>query len=428
MRKIIFFITIIAIVLAIPLTVFLLQKQQESRSKAASSTQLYFTPSSSSTNPIIATVGSTIPLRLMVNPGTNQVSLIRLVIAYDTTAFTVNLSNAFVVNTAVFPGGIVSGPTVTSSGSVETLTVEMSIGSDPTKAIQTIQEAGVINLSMIAPPQFSNRISFSSQTQVLSIAPADGPAENVLSAAVPAFIDIAGPTPTLTLTPSVTLSPIPTMTPTRTPTPSPTITPTLTRTPTPTPTRTPTPTPASPTPTLAGQLLNLTVFLHNIGNSGDNVNPTSSTNSNKTPLHPSKTATVTLVNDANQSFGASGQIVYNSTNGNFTGTVSMGPNFTPGFYQVKIKVSQYLQVSAATVNAQGSSVNVRPVTLVVGDINDDNLLDIRDYNVLLGCVNDPTPTTCTSANLLLSDLNDNGTVDHVDYTLFLREISVQPGD
>ena len=76
------------------------------------------------------------------------------------------------------------------------------------------------------------------------------------------------------------------------------------------------------------------------------------------------------------------------------------------------------------------------VNLIAGDVDNNNILNINDYNILLSCVSSPVVANIdnhalcnTNANYLkLSDLEDNGAVDQFDYNLFLREYAVQNGD
>lgn len=256
------------------------------------------------------------------------------------------------------------------------------------------------------------------------------------------FGNKVAPTATPTLTPTPTLSPTPTKTPTPTPTKTPT--PTLTNSPTPTatltpsPTKTPTPTPtASPTPTVnptpATTFLNLTVFQHGIGNSGDNSNPTQFSMSNKNPINKTIDADLELFNTDNQLIGTGrGPIKYASESGNYIGKLGIYPNtFVSGKYYLKVKTNKHLkrQVSGIlTINA-GQTNTVPAVTLVTGDFNNDNQLSILDYNALLDCYSDLTlAVACDDNNKKAqADFNDDGFVNQVDYNLFLREIATQPG-
>jgi hypothetical protein len=109
----------------------------------------------------------------------------------------------------------------------------------------------------------------------------------------------------------------------------------------------------------------------------------------------------------------------------------MGMNLTTGDYTVKVKTDSYLQrrIPAIVHIVAGSQVNLPTVTLVAGDSNGDNTINILDYNMLIGCYSDLLPATfCDDAKKLLTDLNDDSNVNQVDYNLFLREITVQNGD
>ena len=222
------------------------------------------------------------------------------------------------------------------------------------------------------------------------------------------------------IVPIPTNTPVPTATPTNTPTPTPT------RTPTPTPTNTPTPT------TVPLTRLSLTLLLDGIGNRGDNANPTGVSLSNKNPVHPVKATDVQIFDDSNQLVATgNGNVIYNSTNGNFTGTIMLGVGLPTGSYTIKIRTNQYLRKLAAGIHALtiGQPYAVPTTALVTGDVNLDNKLDILDYNLILDCYSDFAPATnCPNQTKKdASDINDDASVNQTDYNLFLREISTQPG-
>ena len=76
----------------------------------------------------------------------------------------------------------------------------------------------------------------------------------------------------------------------------------------------------------------------------------------------------------------------------------------------------------------GKTTTLPAVHLIAGDANNDNRLDIRDYNVLLDCYSDLAPAiACTTTKKPTTDFNDDGSVNQFDYNLLLREISTQPG-
>jgi Mg-chelatase subunit ChlD len=203
----------------------------------------------------------------------------------------------------------------------------------------------------------------------------------------------------------------------------------------PTPTMTPSPT-LTPTPTATpstGMNFSLTVFLHGIGDSGDNANPTASSLSNKTPIHTTRNITVSLYDVNNNLVAtASGNVVYSSASGNFVGSASATASVPTGKYTAKVWTDNHLTrlVSGILSLVNGQTNTIPTTTLIAGDVNSDNRLDIRDYNLLLGCYSDlqAAPNCTDDATKLASDLNDDNAVNQFDYNLFLREISTQPGE
>jgi len=210
------------------------------------------------------------------------------------------------------------------------------------------------------------------------------------------------------------------------------ITPTLVPTATPTPTPTPIPNSPSPSATPSGTLLALNVLMDGVGNAGDNVNPTASSLSNKTPFHPTRNAWAEIF-DVNNNLVATaeGTIQYSSASGSFAGTVSTTTPISDGSYTIKVHSDYHLtRLVPGIEHLVPDQVNQIPtVELVAGDANNDNQLNILDYNLLLGCYSDLTAASnCNPTTQLETDFNDDGSVNQFDYNLFLRELSTQPGD
>lgn len=215
-------------------------------------------------------------------------------------------------------------------------------------------------------------------------------------------------------------TPVPTVLP-PTPTPTPTLTSTPTVSPTPRPT-TPVPSPTTSPTSVAGLGLQISLNLNGLGSNNGNANP----------LHPNRTASVSLTNvdTPSQNASNSAQIAFDSGSQTFKGTVTV-PGLGAGRYLLRVKTPQYLRKlfpSALTLTV-GQNTNVPVFTLIAGDINGDNRLNIIDYNILLSCYSTPgtTPTQCGS-NKDLADLNDDGKVEGVDYNIFVRNIGTQLGD
>ncbi len=69
------------------------------------------------------------------------------------------------------------------------------------------------------------------------------------------------------------------------------------------------------------------------------------------------------------------------------------------------------------------------MTLIAGDSNNDNLVNLLDYNMITDCYSDFLPANaCADENKkLMTDLTDDGKVNQFDYNLLLRELGVQAG-
>src|SRR5258707_408743 len=76
----------------------IVEKKQDLRTRAAQSTALSFSPSSNLNNPIQKQVGDTISLNVMLDPGKNYVSIVKVHITYDPSSFSAKGKSTFVVN------------------------------------------------------------------------------------------------------------------------------------------------------------------------------------------------------------------------------------------------------------------------------------------------------------------------------------------
>lgn len=178
--------------------------------------------------------------------------------------------------------------------------------------------------------------------------------------------------------------------------------------------------------------LSLDILLHGIGSAGDNTNPTASSLSNKNPHHPERTASVLLYNAQNALVATgAGVVKYSSASGKFNGAVTLTDPIPNGVYTIKVGVEKHLVKLIAGIQTltQGETKNLPITELVTGDSTKDNKLDIRDYNLLLDCYSDLSAApACNPIKKVDADINDDGAVNQVDYNLFLREISTQPGE
>ena len=118
-----------------------------------------------------------------------------------------------------------------------------------------------------------------------------------------------------------------------------------------------------------------------------------------------------------------GAINFTYATGIYSGTVEM-TDLTAGSYYVKVKFDNTLKKLVPGVqNLHTGSNDLPVVTLVPGDLNTNNNLDITDYNVFISCMD---PKTCTQKTL--TDFNDDAHVTIIDYNILLRSFAIRDGD
>lgn len=227
------------------------------------------------------------------------------------------------------------------------------------------------------------------------------------------------PTPT---TPSLTPTTRP-ITPTFTPTPTVNI-PTLTLTATPITSPTLTPTPS------ANRRVDFTLFLHGIGKGGDSVSFGGT--GNTSPRSTTRDVILSFINDQGDLISErTTKITYSPSTGAYNGYLQLESSIPSGIYTIKVKSPGFLRrIFPGIITIQANApITLPSVYLVTGDANNDNVLNILDYNLLLDCYSDLSPArACNATKLAQTDFTDDGKVNQFDYNLFLRELSVQAGD
>jgi len=205
MKKILLIGFVIVLLIAIPVTVFLVQQQQKTKSGAVAATTISILPASQA--PIH--VGDDVTLNVQVNPATatttNLVSFVKFTIMYDSTRLATDGAGFVPDITAGLPT-VLQGP-VYGTG---TVSITLSAGGDANKVIQTITNIGAITFKAIAGTNAApTQITFGTDAQVLSLGTSDQFNENVLASANPAALIIIGET---VVSPSPSVSPSPTVT------------------------------------------------------------------------------------------------------------------------------------------------------------------------------------------------------------------------
>lgn len=188
------------------------------------------------------------------------------------------------------------------------------------------------------------------------------------------------------------------------------------------------------TPTITSSIGGTSLFIvlcpHGLGNCGDNAG---STGGNTNIKHTQRTVTISIFDTSNtQVAQGSGTVTYNTSAKNFQGTITINglPN---GNYTMAVKVDEFLGKTIPRIISvtSGQTITIPSLSITTGDINNDNQLDILDYNILISCYGTKQSNVlCTKPPTMTSggaDIDDDGAVAATDVNLFLRELSVQKG-
>src|SRR5258708_2165959 len=155
------------LLLAIGITVYITKFQTQPKSKAAPSSVLSF-----STPSISVTPDQTFNTDITIDPGSNLVSVVKLVISYDSSQLTPASPAAITINNTVFSQTL-EGPTAgTCTGTQCSIIVTVGTGSDPTKAITAKSTVATLHMKAVAG-NGSTSITFGDQTAVYSIGSSD---------------------------------------------------------------------------------------------------------------------------------------------------------------------------------------------------------------------------------------------------------------
>jgi|ERR1700722_15265259 len=162
--------------------------------------------------------------------------------------------------------------------------------------------------------------------------------------------------------------------------------------------------------TLSDMLLSVTIKINGIGQEG-----------NIFPRHLTRKVTVYL-------YGTTTSITVTKTtyltyDGKqyFTGILHLG-KLAEGSYFIKLTANHTLQILSKpeikTLTAGQTNI-LPPYTLYQGDMNNDNVLNKSDYSLALVCFQNNNDCTGTSV-----DFNDDGLVNILDYNLLLKNFAV----
>lgn len=164
-------------------TIFIVQTRLETRTRAEKATILSLTPASQTTQ-----ANQQITLDVNIDPGTNQVDYVKMVINFDPEKFDSNSTSFTLDPDTKFQR---TADDVVTSGQIA---ITLDVGSSPTNVITVPQKIGTLNLLVNQESEAlagETQISFDeTSTQVRSIASGDVYQENVLSSTSPATVNI----------------------------------------------------------------------------------------------------------------------------------------------------------------------------------------------------------------------------------------------
>jgi hypothetical protein len=379
------------------------QKQQDLRTRASASTTLSLLPLAPFSNPITKRVGDTVSFDVMLNPGSNQISTVKMHIVYDSSVFEVSEKTGFVTNKKAFPVAV-EGPIIDNNN--DSVIATFFVGADPNQAIKTPVKIGTLTLKAIKETYnfSSSKIFFEETSRAYSISSKDYAFENVIATTNPAYVIVrpkdATPIPTgsagsplrqgsegqagTTITPSIGA----------------------------TPSATAVPLPTQPSNDVK---LSFKVFYTGIGKGRLE---------NKFPEHTTRFAAIYLIDSKNFVSKVNNvSLQYDEGDNSFNGVLTV-PNFESGTYTIQIKGDGYLQneIGSSRVLTAGSEYTLPSVSLVGGDINNDGKVSIIDYNFLFVCSTvDIDPKKCSRLVKMRADLDDNGKVDENDQFIFIKQ-------
>src|SRR3989344_7158135 len=184
-KKILLLGSLILIILAIGVTVYLSQQQQEIRTKAEKSTTLSLIPASQS-----VTQGNEVILDVYLEPGTNQVNFAEFSIKFDANKVS-PINNGFQLEDGSTLN-FISQPSISSG----TIHLALGTGYNPENLIKIRKKLGILSLKINNTAGLGESQVYFDSVQVRSAGPNDSFKENVFSSANPATLRIVTPTPT----------------------------------------------------------------------------------------------------------------------------------------------------------------------------------------------------------------------------------------
>jgi hypothetical protein len=188
----------------------------------------------------------------------------------------------------------------------------------------------------------------------------------------------------------------------------------------------------TPTAPVTGIPLNLTLTFGGIG-----LTPQAGSPENADPVTRVRPVKVNVTNAAGQVIGtATGNVIYDRASGTYKGTVGLG-SIPAGSYIFSVDTpgSPYLDrripgIISVPVPA-GTTLPEIP-ELIAGDIDENNAINIIDYNLFSGCYGAKATTSSCTVGIKADLTNDGSTnapdIDLEDYSVLLHSLTTRQGE
>lgn len=184
---------IVVLLVAIPVTVYLVGLQQSTKTSAEAATTLSLLPT-----PLSKNVGDNVSFDVYVDPSNvNEISYVKLVMSYDSTKLA-TMDGTFAVSTWPAADGSSFTPSIPIGPEYQagTITVAMSVGGSPQNVLKTRTKVATLTFKALAAtePDVPTQVTFGNQSQLLSLGGTGGTDEigsNLISNTSPGSVNIA---------------------------------------------------------------------------------------------------------------------------------------------------------------------------------------------------------------------------------------------
>lgn len=172
------------LIIMLPVILFASQRPQSTTGIAEGATILTFSPITSESFPMVKKINDEFSLDVLINPGKNVISVVKLDVKYDPYKMKFSADNPITINSLAF-AQILEGPFY-SRGNFQ---IVLSIGPNQTKALTTQTKVLTLNFTALSGASIT-QVYFGKNTEALTVSSSGDGGKNVLSTTVPTYIKI----------------------------------------------------------------------------------------------------------------------------------------------------------------------------------------------------------------------------------------------